>query len=128
MEEERIDSRKICYCSKLNKYFLFPFFIPILSIISSKIIIYLIRNYEFGNIDYFCSIYICSSVIVGGLSFFISLIKTREDKDRTSIRESNSNINSTNSTIKLIYQEEGMNKKNKKKVFMILLFISILFA
>ena len=128
MEEERIDSRKICYCSKLNKYFLFPFFIPILSIISSKIIIYLIRNYEFGNIDYFCSIYICSSVIVGGLSFFISIIKTREDKDRTSIRESNTNINSTNSSIKLIYQGEGMNKKNKKKVFMILLFISILFA
>ena len=128
MEEEKIDRGKICYCSKLNKYFLFPFFIPILSIISSKIIIYLIRNYEFGNIDYFCSIYICSSVIVGGLSFFISLIKSREDKDRTSIRESNTNINSTNSSIKLIYHGEGIGKKYKKKIFMILLFISVLFA
>ena len=38
------NGKTIFYCSKLNKYFLFPFFIPILSIISSKILKYLIKN------------------------------------------------------------------------------------
>ena len=47
------NGKTIFYCSKLNKYFLFPFFIPILSIISSKILKYLIKNSKFGNIDYF---------------------------------------------------------------------------
>ena len=126
--EETPEGEKICYCSKLNKYFLFPFFIPILSIIASRIIIYLINNYEFGNIDYFCSIYICSSVIVGGISFFISLIKSRGDKDKFETRDSNINSYTTNSTIKLIYQGEEIDKKKKKKLFMILLFISLLFA
>ena len=123
MEENEINEEreKICYCSKLSKYFLFPFFISILSIIASKILTYLIDNYEFGNIDYFCSIYICSSLIVGGLSYFISRIKSRQDRENLIINE---NRNSKN-CIKLIYHVQNI---DYKLVFKILLLISLLFT
>ena len=113
------NGKTIFYCSKLNKYFLFPFFIPILSIISSKILKYLIKNSKFGNIDYFFSAYICSSLIVGGLSYFVSLIKSRQDNAIDDIH-----IHSEKS-IKLIYNPQDFDAKT---VFIILLFISLLFA
>ena len=120
--ETKEEKEKICYCSKLNKYFLFPFFIPILSIIASKILIHLINNYEFGNIDYFCSVYICSSLIFGGLSYFISLIKSRKDNKKIIINE---NLNSSKNSITLIYRAQ---KIDNKPVFKILLLISLLFT
>ena len=124
MEESAINAEegKICYCSKLNKYFLFPFFIPILSIIASKILIYLIDNYNFGNIDYFCSIYICSSLLVGGLTYFISLIKSRQDSKNLIINE---NLRFSKNSIKFIYNAQHIDKKSLIKI---LLLISILFA
>lgn len=125
MEENEINEKdkKICYCSKLNKYFLFPFFTPILSIISSKTIIYLINNNDFGNIDYFCSIYICLSLIVGGLSYFISLIKSRQDNKNIAII--NENLSTSKNSIKLIYNPK---KFDNKTVFIILILMSFLFA
>ena len=120
--EIKEEGEKICYCSTLNKYFLFPFFIPFLSIIASKLLIYLINNYEFENIDYFCSIYICSSLIVGGMSYFISLIKSRQDNENITIKE---NLNLSKNSIKLIYNAQ---KFYKKAVIIILLLISLLFT
>ena len=120
MEEVNEEGEKICYCSKLNK-FLFPFFIPILSLITNKIFIYLINNYKFGNIDYFSSIYICSSLIVGGLSYFISLIKSRQDRENLIINE---NCNFSKNSIQLIYNAQNI---DYKLVFTILLLISLLF-
>ena len=119
MEENKINEKgeNICYCSKLNKYFLFPFFIPILSIFSNRIIKYLNKKSKVENINYFYSLYISTSLIVGGFSYFISLIKSRKKANETYIQSKNA--------IKLIYQPQNYNTKT---VFIILLFVSLLFA
>ena len=81
------NKRKILFFSKLNKYFIFPFLVPILNIYPSLIIKYITNNYDLKNIGYFKSIYICSSLILWGLLYCISLIK--KDNEETKIKKIN---------------------------------------
>ena len=105
--------------SKLNKYYILPFLIPIFSIIYYRIRFHYIIN-KLKNTEYFDSIYICSSLIVGGFSYFISLIKSKRDNSKKNEKF----IKSANYP-ELIYNDMDLNCKS---VFLLILLMSILFS
>ena len=113
---------KLISFSKLNKYFILPFLVPILSFITNTIL----RKYIYDHINkdgkrYFLTLYINSSLIVGGLTYFISLIKSRTNKEPEIKKESAKSI-------KLFYIYKYGLKKNYIKKFGLLLLMSLLFA
>lgn len=113
---------KLISFSKLNKYFILPFFVPILSVVANEILI----EYNAAYIDnetnkYLFSLYISSSLIVGGLPYFISLIISRRKKKEDIIDK-----NESSSSIKLIHKY-GVHKNYHIKFGLILL-MSFLFT
>ena len=107
--------------SKLNKYYILPFLIPIFSIIQKRIKAHYIEK-KLKNTEYFDSIFICSSLIVGGFSYFISLIKSKKDKDDS--QKNQKYIKSANYP-ELIYNDMNLDCKS---VFILILLMSILFS
>ena len=117
-------TRKILFFSRLNKYFIFPFLVPILNLYPSLVVKYIFKHYDLKNKGYFKSIYICSSLIVGGLFYFVSLVKIRKNEEEIKIKE---NINASAGHIKLIYNSADNNINHKKKYFFLII-MSLLFS
>ena len=112
---------KLISFSKLNKYFILPFFVPFLSVITSQILSkYIVDHLDKEPKRYFIALYTTSSLIIGGLTYFISLIKSRTNKNKLEKKEESSN------SIKLIY-EYGVHKNYIKKLAFLLL-MSFLFS
>jgi len=126
MEKKNNNKKKIIFISKLNKYFIFPFLVPILNIYPSYIVKYIIKNYNLQNTDYFKSIYICSSCILGGLFYLITLFKTKKDDNETNKSKMEVESLPTSGSIHLIYNP-SINIDHKKK-YLFLLIMSILFS
>ena len=119
------ETKKIFIFSRLNKYFIFPFLVPILNLYPSLIIKYIINHYDLKNTEYLKSIYICSSLILGGLFYFITLIKVKKDKEEKKVKE---NTQSSSIKIELIYNSAEDITINNKKKYLILIIMSILFS
>ena len=73
--------------SKLNKYFIFPFLLPISGAISSYLIrLIIIDDNSLQNNLLICN-FISLSLLGGGLSFFIYLFRTYTNENKENERE-----------------------------------------
>ena len=111
--------------AKLNKYFIFPFICPIICMICNYFLILGIDEIGFKNREFLLSTFVEISYIGGGLVYFISWIrrKTEETRENAMIYKKIERRNSSNISIKYIYNEGP--KKNPLKIFGIIFFISL---
>jgi len=122
MEENGNFNKKSLFSfSKLNKFFIFPFLMPILMIISNLLLDY-IENNEIKGIEFLSSLFISFSLIVGGFSYFIFLCVIKPEVNN----KNNNKKSKTSLELKLIYNDVLNNKKKTK--FLILLLMSLIFA
>ena len=120
-------NQKECIFSlaKINKYFLFPFLVPIICTMANYIII--LGNFENNapkiNFTFLLSIYSILAYILGGLLYFVSFIRTQAEKAKRRVT-----IHLQKSRIQLIYKKITPNKNKKKMcgiLFLMSLFLSI---
>ena len=109
--------------SKLNKYFIFPFILPILCMLINFVLTNIFIDKGLENIHQFLtSILLCFSYFIGGIIYKISVMYKK--KNITIINESRTN---SNSSIKLIYNEgDNIPNKNMTKIWLFLFLMSIL--
>ena len=120
--EESIIERK-CIFSKFNKYFIFPFLMPIMKVIAT----YLIRDilsqhYEKNGQKalFFSAVFECLTLIGGGLSYFIYFFKNIKDRKK---KNEEDNIKSSY-PIELIYNDSQ--KLNIKIIIILLIIMSLI--
>ncbi len=102
----------------INKFVILPFLMPILSEIGNYLLNLIHDNYKLNNNEYLSSVFISSSLIGGGLSYFLFLCKIN-DKNILEINENE---------IKIELIDNDRLKKNNKKIFLILIIMSLIFS
>ena len=121
MEEKSIKKNYLFSFTKLNKYFIFPFLSPIFCFLANLFLGLIRQDKGIKSIEFLFSITVSSTYTFGGLLYFISWIRTKTEQTRENAimyRERSF------SSIKYIYNDGS--KKNKVKIFLILLIMSIL--
>ena len=108
--------------SKINKFFIFPFLMPILSTVVECLLDYIERNDKLNKNDFLSTFFIATTLIGGGLSYFIFLCITKPENNELIPKK---RLKSSFS-IKLIYND-GL-KKDYKKLFGFLILMSLIFA
>ena len=80
MENSRnnINNKRLFSFSIINKFFILPFLMPILSEIVFYLLDFIHDNYKLNNNEYLSSFFISSSLIGGGLSYFFFLCKIND--------------------------------------------------
>ena len=121
-ENGKFNKKYLFIFSKLNKFFFFPFLMPILSAISNFLLDIIEDNNidKVKNLEFLSSLFVALTLIEGGLSYFIFLYVIKPD-DTTK-----TNNKKSNASLELIYND-GLKTNNKKK-FGILLLMSTIFA
>jgi len=121
-ENGSFNKKSLFSFSKLNKFFIFPFLMPILMTIATLLLDYIEKNNEIKGIEFLSSLYISFSLILGGFSYFIFLWVIKPEVNN----KINNKKSRTSLQLKLIYNDVLNNKKKTK--FLILLLMSLIFA
>jgi hypothetical protein len=121
-ENGKLNKKCLFSFSKLNKFFFFPFLMPILSAIANFLLDNIEENNKnnIKNLEFLSSLFVSFSLIEGGCSYFIFLCVIKPNDINIT------NIKKSNSSLKLIYND-GLKTNNKIK-FGILLLMSTIFA
>ena len=117
-----INKKKLITCTKMNKYFLFPFLTAFFIIIRDIMRNNIIYNNDDINFYLFNMINMDFFMFLGGLIYFIINFKEYKEKELTRIiiKKSEKKINAVN--------KRGNKEINKIKLFSFYLFMSIFFT
>ena len=107
--------------TKINKYFIFPFICPIICFLSNFFLDLIMHVKGINNSEFLVSMIFSFSYILGGLLYFISWIRTKTDQTRDDAK-----IYKRKATFSVKYIYNDGSKKDKMKIFLILLIMSIL--
>jgi len=119
-ENEKQEKEYLFSFAKINKYFIIPFLCPVFCIICNYFIEKINSDKGFTNKQCFLSTIECSTLLGGGLLYFISSLREKTEKTRNKAKEYAESSNS----IKLIYNDSLKSKKRYFKIFSILFIMS----
>lgn len=127
-EKEKLNEKSkkkepIIIFSKLNKYFFFPFLIPITTFGSNYFCSEILRSGAVKKVEFFIVIYIELALIIGGLLQFIPCLKYNMNKGK----ESSIKLENNKNSIEYIYNQGITINTKKLMLFMVLLSLIFVF-
>ena len=116
------NKKPIITFSKLNKYFIIPFICPVFYVISNIFMDLIVKAKVINKKEFFDSICIGLNFFLVGLFYFIPYFNINYNKKN----DTNSDIQTTKSGIKYIYNAGIIGKNNSWKIIILIISLSLI--